>query len=41
MALATCERVTSLVEYLSIYDDPVDLVLESELVWPAPHPLTY
>ncbi len=41
VALAQCERVTSLVEYLALYDDPIDLVLEGQLVWPTPQPLLY
>ena len=40
-ALAGWDKVTSLSEYLAIYDDPIELVQESDLVWPAPPPLLY
>ena len=40
-ALATWDKVTSLAEYLAIYDDPIELFQESALVWPAPSPLHY
>lgn len=40
-ALAGWDKVTSLAEFLAIYDEPVELTLESNLVWPAPAPLLY
>jgi hypothetical protein len=41
MAFTLCEKVTSLAEYLEIYDSPVDVEFDSDRVWPAPAPLTY
>jgi hypothetical protein len=41
VAFTVCEKVTSLAEYLEIYDSPVDVVLESDRVWPAPAAMTF
>lgn len=40
-AFTASPKVTSLNEYLDIFDAPVDVVFESERVWPAPPPLSY
>lgn len=39
---ATSDKVTSLNEWLALFDAPVELTLEQDLVWPAAyHPVTY
>lgn len=39
--LCEMEGLTTLEEYLDLFDAPFDVPLESELVWPAPKSLVY
>jgi hypothetical protein len=41
MAFSQWDKLPSLAEYLDIFEAPVEFVLESNLVWPAPAPLEY
>lgn len=41
VALTLCDKVTSLAEFLDIFDAPLETTLESDRVWPAPPPQLY